>query len=90
MFRILLIHIWVGKAHLCGKSQNTAPLVAGFFITRDNWMDYSGVWEYMFAKLLKIVQYGRALHLVPVDSISDALVQSWQSISRIFESEPYL
>ncbi len=52
----------------------------GPFITRENWIDYQEGRAYMFANLLKIVQYGWAGHLVPVDGVSDeftAVVQNF-------------
>jgi uncharacterized SAM-binding protein YcdF (DUF218 family) len=52
----------------------------GPFVTRDNWMDLPEVADHMFANLLKIVQYGRVGHLVPVAGFSDelsALVQNF-------------
>lgn len=45
----------------------------GPFITRENWMDFQESRAYMFANVLKIYQYGRAGHLLPVDHLSDEL-----------------
>ena len=36
-------------------------------------MDFQESQAYMFANLLKIVQYGQAGHWVPVDDLSDEL-----------------
>ena len=45
----------------------------GPFVTRENWMYYEEGRAYIFANMLKIVQYGQAGHLVPVKCLSTEL-----------------
>lgn len=54
----------------------------GPFVTRDNWMEYQEGRAYMFANVLKIVQYGQAGHLVPIKIMSSELRSVLQEYIR--------
>ena len=54
----------------------------GPFVTRENWMDYQEGRTYMFANVIKIVQYGQAGHLVPLKYLSDELRSVLQEYIR--------
>lgn len=49
------------------------PNPDGPTITRTNWMEFPESRQFIFANVLKIHQYGRARHLVPLENVSAAL-----------------
>ena len=45
----------------------------GPYVTRENWYNYRAGQAYMFANVLKIYQYGKFGHLVPIEKMSPEL-----------------